>query len=548
MALVRWMAVLTCLATGVVLAPSARPSYWCYLYSTEPPEGPLPDGTVGTFYEQCFAALSYNTANPYWELIGTLPPGLKFIERQNYPSACYSNWNLVAFVEGRPTVSGTWSFTLTYNSISCGLLASLDYTITINDPCTLSCAGTPPNGTVGVAYDTTFTASGGTPPYRFAVETGRVPPGLHLSSWGSLSGTPSSSGRYSVKIRVHDSGGCSVAKTHGIDIRGRSNFVAGMGAGRPNPNHVRVFVDSGVSAVDLVPYSAGHWGAEVAAGDVTASLVDSLVTGPGPGPGLGPHVRGFDATGMPIAGLGFFAYGTLKYGAHPALGDLDGDAHAEIVTGAGAGSVFGAHVRGFDADTGTVSVISDINYFAYATPAFGVNLATGRLTGADVDILTGPGPGSQFASTVRGWRYAGQPVRPIPGGSFNAFGAARYGARVGTSDVDADDREDVLCGHGAGAAEAAQIRGFYLDGGTVLGHPGLDVTPYPTLYGALPGGGDVDRDGRGDVLTAAGPDPAAPAILDAFAYDGAALSTLGWWPAFSGVGFGAQVGTGHLDH
>ncbi len=55
---------------------------------------------------------------------------------------------------------------------------------------TITVSSTLPNGTIGVAYNATITASGGTSPYTFAVASGALPPGLALSSGGVISGTP----------------------------------------------------------------------------------------------------------------------------------------------------------------------------------------------------------------------------------------------------------------------------------------------------------------------------------------------------------------------
>src|SRR5207302_1126077 len=52
-----------------------------------------------------------------------------------------------------------------------------------------------PNGTVGISYSRTITASGGTSPYLFQVVSGSLPPLLTLNpNTGVLSGTPTSSG------------------------------------------------------------------------------------------------------------------------------------------------------------------------------------------------------------------------------------------------------------------------------------------------------------------------------------------------------------------
>lgn len=67
-----------------------------------------------------------------------------------------------------------------------------------------------PQATLGKPYSFTFTATGGTPPYRFSivVEAG-LPPGLKLASGGVLSGTPTKGGRFNFSVTVVDSAGTS---------------------------------------------------------------------------------------------------------------------------------------------------------------------------------------------------------------------------------------------------------------------------------------------------------------------------------------------------
>jgi uncharacterized repeat protein (TIGR03803 family) len=62
-----------------------------------------------------------------------------------------------------------------------------------------------PNGTMGTAYSTTLTASGGTTPYSWTVTSGALPAGLSLSKNGTISGTPTSAGQSNFRVQVTDS-------------------------------------------------------------------------------------------------------------------------------------------------------------------------------------------------------------------------------------------------------------------------------------------------------------------------------------------------------
>ncbi|WP_423603363.1 putative Ig domain-containing protein [Sphingomonas sp. MS122] len=75
-----------------------------------------------------------------------------------------------------------------------------------------------PGGVVGSAYSTTLTASGGTAPYNYSMTAGTLPPGLALSSGGTISGTPIATGTFNVTIRATDSLGAIGTQAYTITV------------------------------------------------------------------------------------------------------------------------------------------------------------------------------------------------------------------------------------------------------------------------------------------------------------------------------------------
>jgi hypothetical protein len=72
-----------------------------------------------------------------------------------------------------------------------------------------------PNAPVGVFYNQTITATGGTAPYSFAQTGGSLPGGMSLSAGGVLSGTPSSSGGpFNFTVTATDSSGKTASRTY----------------------------------------------------------------------------------------------------------------------------------------------------------------------------------------------------------------------------------------------------------------------------------------------------------------------------------------------
>src|SRR5262245_40700826 len=73
-----------------------------------------------------------------------------------------------------------------------------------------------PGGALATAYSQTISATGGLPPYTYAVTAGGLPPGLSLASGtGVLSGSPAAIGNYSFTVTATDSSGA--AGTLGCD-------------------------------------------------------------------------------------------------------------------------------------------------------------------------------------------------------------------------------------------------------------------------------------------------------------------------------------------
>jgi Putative Ig domain len=172
----------------------------------------LPVGSIGSAYAGTLAATGGKT--PYtWSLSsGTLPAGLSLSSS--------------GVITGTPTSAGASSFTVKVaDAESPPATATKQLSINITAvPGGLSITTTSlPGGTVGAAYSTLLTATGGATPYTWTIITGGLPAALSLSSAGLISGTPTATGTSAFTVQVGDANAATATAQLAITITNAGN-------------------------------------------------------------------------------------------------------------------------------------------------------------------------------------------------------------------------------------------------------------------------------------------------------------------------------------
>jgi hypothetical protein len=358
----RSLIFLTVAAAALVLVSAA----WALRFTDE--SYLTPAGSVGSPYSFTFTgAGGCGPALPYQYSVigGSLPPGLSLAASGN--------------LTGTPTQAGGWSFWVDLsdqNPPSASWCvpgnAQRQFTITITGPGSGTPAPGPipvptptlsittsglPVATVGAAYSTTLSASGGSSSKVWTIAAGSLPAGLSLSSNGVVSGTPSAPGTASFTANV-SAGGANTQRQFSLEVAAGLQIAApatqvaevavpftvelnATGGSSPYrweltqgalPTHVGFIGDQGNGSKALikgVPADAGSFSLTFRVTDVlgrstlhtiTLSVADRLRLTSVKMPRLGHVARAYQARGIADGGYGKRVWsigrGVLPAGLH----------------------------------------------------------------------------------------------------------------------------------------------------------------------------------------------------------------------------------------
>jgi hypothetical protein len=225
-------------------------------------------------------AVAADGVPPYvYRAVQGVPPGLAFSSE--------------GVLSGVPTIPGNYTLQLRVddNSTSpvqfaltrCPLLVSGTLT-------TLTGACMTPAGNAGALYAGSIQASGGAGPYRFALTSGALPPGLSINSGGAIGGTiaASAAGSYPFGVTITDAAGSTAIVNCGITVTGVVIPTPSVSSFSPS---AAVVGGAGfrltLSGTNFTPNSVLVWnGFELAttfgsASSITANITANLLGGAG---------------------------------------------------------------------------------------------------------------------------------------------------------------------------------------------------------------------------------------------------------------------------
>lgn len=269
-----------------------------------------------------------------------------------------------------------------------------------------------------------------------------------------------------------------------------------------------------------------------------------IITGAGPDANNTALVRIFNYDASQV--LTEFTANAYKYGVNVAAGDLDGDGEYEVITGAGPGSDNPAEVGVFDSAGNKMSGITAFTY------KYGVNVASGDIDGdGKYELITGAGTGSRNPAAVKVYVYDSSTASLVDSGIvLNAYSNLRYGVRVAAGDVDGDGKSEIITAPGAGKDNKGIIKIWKVETEAGAGYWRASLYKeftaiYSQKYSVSVAGGDINGDGIDEIITGAGPHKSALDQVKIYNASGQLISE--FTTGVSALGYGVNVVAGDID-
>ena len=224
--------------------------------------GSLADGKVGIAYAGQITATG-GTA-PYTYSSSGLPDGLALSGS--------------GAISGTPGTPGDFSFKVTATD-SKGVTGGGTFHITVAAADLNIDTASLPDGTVGVAYSASLSASGGVKPYTWTVSG--LPDGLTATSAGSITGTPKTAGKFTVVVSVTDAAGITLARRTAYTVTIVPAALTIMTTAAPNGTVGVAYTVSFAASGGVTPLTFSATGLPAGLTMSAAGVISGTPTAPG---------------------------------------------------------------------------------------------------------------------------------------------------------------------------------------------------------------------------------------------------------------------------
>lgn len=365
----------------------------------------------------------------------------------------------------------------------------------------------------------------------FSNEQAGVPESINLTVLTSKYAKP---GSYTLAVTGDD----GLVK-HKLDIslvlQPNPNIAAGIiatpGPGPQNDALVRIFNANRQLIKEFTAFNT-EYGATSVSADIDGDGYDEVIISEGPGPKNTATLRAYRRDGTLMAELTTF---NTTYGLSLATADLDDDWKDELIVGTGPDpkNIGTLKILKFNG-SGFTEVMAQT---LYAQATYGITIAAGDVDGdGKPEIITAPGPGPGSPAVVTIWKNA-------PGGltalrTFRAF-PGDYGVNIATGDIDGDGKAEIVTGSCPDPNNSALVRIYRSDGSLMK-----EFSPFGAAhsYGVNVSSGDFDYDGKDEIITGLGPGPQNEPRIKMYKGDGTEIGNFLAYPPE--MDYGVRVSAG----
>ncbi|MEW6584226.1 MAG: VCBS repeat-containing protein, partial [Nitrospirota bacterium] len=276
-------------------------------------------------------------------------------------------------------------------------------------------------------------------------------------------------------------------------------------------------------------------------GDIDGDGSPDIIAGLGTAPQNPSLIAAYKQDGTLIAGSKVKALRTY-YGARVAAADFNGDSRAETVVGSGTGPGVPSYVTVYSYTSGK-NAGTGLSFKPFDLPG-GVNVAAGDVDGDGVaDLITSSGANSSAGSRVRVWKVDASKV------PWTAVKTAidfvpfpkRCGLGLATGDINGDGKDEMIVAGGPDPKGGPNtVKVFNGDGSDF----GLEINIGSTGYSLGVASADLDLDGVSEIITVAGK-AGYPSNIKIYKGDGTLFRSFDVLP---GACYNGTVSTGDLGY
>jgi len=205
----------------------------------------LAPASQGVAYSNALAAIGGTSPYSFAVVSGVTPTGITL--------------STAGLLAGSAATAGTYNFSVRVtDSSNPNTFSDIPLVLVVTNANGLQIAtASLPQGQVGLGYNATLTAVGGTPGYVWDLVSGNgnLPNGLTIASNGTILGTPNVVGDYSFLARVTDSNGLGTSAISNFTIRINSNVLSVASTSLPNASLSTFYSQNVAITGGVQPYS-----------------------------------------------------------------------------------------------------------------------------------------------------------------------------------------------------------------------------------------------------------------------------------------------------